>query len=117
MSSEPMTHNCDKRCFVCERGYDTFSHVHIQPLAAYPHTADYDGPELVICIPCIAELATAMARPIIAYNQGGCVFDQWGRKSKQKARGGGGGGTQAPPWLKDLLDEMERQMGSGDDIA
>lgn len=121
MATNDQPHKCEKTCFVCERGYDVFSHVHVQPIAAYPHLESYDGPELVICIPCIAELSGMLDRPITAYRAGGHVFDAWARAKRRefgRGKSDSASGIPVPPWLADVLNDiLSNQEQEGPDAG
>jgi hypothetical protein len=110
----PDKHTCACLCYMCGRPNDTFRHVHL------PHT-DEKGEQLnkdgeatvVLCIPCVARLSNALNLPIMAYIQGGSVFDRYGRDHAQRLQGrnqGRGQGSQAPQWATDVLKEIEEQQ-------
>lgn len=108
----PDKHNCACLCYMCGRPNDLFRHVHLPHMDEHGEMLNKDGePTVVLCIPCIARLQNALNLPIVAYVQGGSVFDRYGRDQAQRANRRGQG-MQVPQWAIDVLREIDQQDGN-----
>lgn len=117
MANEDPGHTCDKVCFMCDRPHDTFRHIHLAPdHPGQPQPGEaVQGRELVLCIPCLAGLSSALSGMLSAYLSGGSAFDAYARKRARRHRSQQGEGTPLPKFVRDVLDEMMRGDMSDDD--
>lgn len=117
MTDESNAHTCDKHCFMCDRPNDVFRHVHLAPDHAGPPPAGgeaADGRELVLCIPCLAALSNHLGQALLAYLNGGHLFDRYARRRARRRRdqqADGGGDTPLPKYARDVLEDMARDGG------
>lgn len=112
-------HECNLLCFMCQRPWDTFRHVHLTPDVDIPKVDEDNGRELVLCIPCMAHVATHLAPVLSAYMQGGISFDTYEHRVgrvEEKGRGGRGRGrrTPMPKYIEDIMGEIQKQMDDND---
>lgn len=98
-------HECDKRCFMCDRPHDSFNHLHLSP-----ETGESQEQVIALCIPCLAQLAGGMASVINAYAAGGYAFDHYGQRHLTRYRTRKGqSGTPIPHWAEVVLEELRQQ--------
>lgn len=110
-------HNsCQHKCFMCERPWDTFKHVHLTPDTKGPPAEGtaVEGRNMVLCFPCLSGLSQACEPLLRAYANGGYIFDTYAQKHMKRGRlmgGPSGGGTPLPKYMEQILDDLARQMG------
>lgn len=113
-------HKCDKRCFMCDRPSDVFRHVHLAPDHTGPPPAAgeaAEGRELVLCVPCLASLSSHLSQALLAYLNGGHLFDRYARRRARRHRDRSGESTPLPKYVLDVLEDMARDGGSDADMA
>lgn len=110
---------CDKRCFMCERPWDTFKHIHMAPNMLTPPKGGevYTGPEVVLCIPCLANVSQALHTMLSAYSGGAYIFDTYSilRMQSMGRRQEPGPGNPLPKWMEPLIQEMRESQGESGD--
>lgn len=104
---------------MCERPWDTFKHIHMAPDMLMPPKDGeaYTGPEVVLCIPCLANISQALHTMLNAYSGGAYMFDSYAvryMQSKGQRRQGPGPGVPMPKWMEPLIQEMREAQGEGD---
>lgn len=97
MTLDPSDTACALVCFACSRAKDNFGHVHIK---------SKDAPEIAMCLPCLTGLANALGDRMRAYMGGGIMFDPYLRKEIRERLENRG--TPLPRFIRDLMEELER---------
>jgi hypothetical protein len=107
-----LDHECSEPCFMCGRPYDAFRHIHLAPDHQGPLPREGEaiqGRQIVLCVPCLAEISRTLAPVCAAYARGGYAFDAYRKRTR-----GGRSGIPLPKWLEEAMRDIMQQQDDAD---